>query len=87
MVGTGSRATSLLHQRQQQLTRPGAVCAVPSCCARRGVMQGDLFVDVGASIGDLVQQGAQQLGDALKTGKIVSLLLLAAAAAHRQLYR
>ncbi|KAF6256007.1 hypothetical protein COO60DRAFT_1702519 [Scenedesmus sp. NREL 46B-D3] len=31
---------------------------------------GDLFVDVGASIGGLVQQGAQQLGDALKTGKI-----------------
>jgi hypothetical protein len=43
--------------------------------------QGDLLSDVGASIGGLVQQaqqGAQQLGDALKAGKIVSWAALAA---------
>eukprot|EP00882_Tetradesmus_deserticola_P006701 GHRQ01007054.1.p1 GENE.GHRQ01007054.1~~GHRQ01007054.1.p1 ORF type:complete len:209 (+),score=50.78 GHRQ01007054.1:247-873(+) len=33
---------------------------------------GDFVVDVGASIGGFMQQGAQQLGDALRAGKIVS---------------
>jgi hypothetical protein len=39
------------------------------------VPQGDFLSDVGAGLGGLVQQaqqGAQQLGDALKAGKIVS---------------
>jgi hypothetical protein len=45
----------------------------PACAVH--VTQGDLFSDVGASLGGLVQQaqqGAQQLGDALRAGKIVS---------------
>jgi hypothetical protein len=43
------------------------------CCVN--FTQGDLFSDVGASLGGLVQQaqqGAQQLGDALRAGNIVS---------------
>jgi hypothetical protein len=51
-----------------------AVDAVPRA-VHAGGSQGDLFTDVGASLGGLVQQaqqGAQQLGDALRAGKIVS---------------
>jgi hypothetical protein len=45
------------------------------CCECHAATQDDLFSYVGVSFGGLVQQaqqGAQQLGDALRAGKIVS---------------
>lgn len=76
----GSAAGSQIVGMVERSADPAAAatvqrCARLHCMADLLSLQGDLFADVGASVGGLVQQaqqGAQQLGDALKRGKIVS---------------